>query len=271
MRFLKLNLFRWMMALAIQIASISFSSGVQAEKIVFVNDSSPYCPFTLCGQGKDGFVLDIVNAIYQAKGFTVVIKNVPWNRALSMASDGEVDGILGTAKSSAPNLIYPKTEVGQLKAAFFTLKTNPWTYQDIKSLDAVHLGLIQGYGYGDTNPELANYLNTHSAQIDWIATSDALSHLLMMMEARHVGATIEDETVATYVLRAVGKQALFKVAGHYAHNTVKAYVGFNPKHANARQLAQLFDDGMVDLRRSGKLAAILARYGVSDWRLGAAR
>jgi len=49
----------------------------------------------------------------------------------------------------------------------------------------------------------------------------------------------------------------------YLHEGDPVYFAFSP--AAGPRYAQLFDDGLRELRRSGELAKILAHYGLSDW------
>jgi polar amino acid transport system substrate-binding protein len=237
-----------------------------AEEIVFANDLSPYCPFTRCDQNKNGYVIDVVNAIYRAEGYSVVIKNVPWNRAVAMVNDGSANGILNIVKKSAPQLVYPRTEVAEFNPSVFALNANPWRYEGVDSLKSVRLGLIQNYGYAEGNPALANYLASNSANVDWLATDESLLHIFMMIEVGHIDATIDDLAVGNYVLRKSGKKNLFKVVGHLEQGAVPAYVAFSLKDKRSQHLAEIFDEGMEKLRKSGKLKSILADYGLSDWK-----
>jgi polar amino acid transport system substrate-binding protein len=248
------------------VAIIFYPVVVQSEEIVLANDWSPYCPFIACEQGKDGFVIDIAKAIYGAEGYTVVIKNVPWNRALTMVNGGSANGILGVVKKSSPELIYPKIEVAFYRPVVFALNTNPWRYGGIDSLKAVRLGLIQNYGYAEGYPELEKYLKSKSAKVDWIATNESLLHLFMMIEAGHIDATIEDMAVGNYVLQKSGKTNLFKVAGELEYGVTPAYIAFTPKDQRSQHLADIFDEGIVKLRKSGEMKKILAAYGLTDWK-----
>jgi len=46
---------------------------------------------------------------------------------------------------------------------------------------------------------------------------------------------------------------------------VKMYIGFSPALEQSHDYAALFSRGMKELRRSGKLQAILNKYGLKDW------
>lgn len=251
--------------LAVLLVALGCAGTALSEELVFANDAAPYCPFSLCSPDKDGYVLDIVNTIYRARGYGVTIKNVPWNRALSMVRSGEADGVLGVFKKSAPELLYPATEVEQVNPVVLALKENPWRFDGVESFKSVRIGLIQGYGYGDL-PALAHYLNTHPSNVEWIAAESPLLRIFKMMQSGRVDVTMEDISVAKFVLAQSGMADQFRVAGTIGKNGVKGYVAFSPRKSHSKKLARIFDQGMLELRKSGQLKTILAAYGVSDWR-----
>ncbi len=238
---------------------------VLAEDILFVNDSATYCPYTLCDGGKNGFVVDIVDAIYKSAGYNVKIVNVPWNRAILMVRTGHANGILGILKGSAPNFIYPKTEVASYTPAVFSLKANPWEFTGVDSLKEVHLGLVQNYDNGSFDPALERYLASDPSNVAYISNEQPLQHLFMMIEANHTDATIDDSFVGTYLLQKMGKQKLFKLTP-YPVKPVPAYIGFNNKDQKSQRLADVFDTGLAKLRKTGELKSILANYGLTDWK-----
>jgi hypothetical protein len=45
--------------------------------------------------------------------------------------------------------------------------------------------------------------------------------------------------------------------------TTPLYLGFSS--LRSKDQTQIFDDGLIELRRSGRLNAILLKYGVADW------
>jgi len=239
---------------------------VCAEEIVFVNDASPYCPFTVCEDGKDGYVTDIVNAIYKDAGYSVRILNVPWNRAIAMVKDGSALGIINIAKKTAPALIFPHAEVARYNAVFFTRKSNPWVYNGLDSLKGRRLGLIKNYSYGENSPPLASFLKNSADSVDWFGGLNPLADIFRAIDSGSVDATVEDLAVGNYVLKKAGEADKFKVAGYVAKSEpVIGYVAFTNKNFKSQHLADVFDQGIVKLRKSGRLKTILADYGLTGW------
>ncbi len=235
-----------------------------AEELVFANDATPYCPYTTCNDGKRGYVIDVLVAIYEDYGYKITIKDLPWNRAIAMVNAGSMNGIVGITKDVLPNLVYPHSEIARYTPAVFSLKANPWHFDGITSLKRARLGMVKNYGNGEGNPELEKYLDGNPANVTYIAADDAISHLFLMIEADHIDAMIEDLMVGDYYLRLSGKKTIFKAAPIQQSNLF-GYIGFNPNDEKSVRLAKLFDTGLAKLRRSGKLKALLAAYNLKDW------
>jgi polar amino acid transport system substrate-binding protein len=71
--------------------------------------------------------------------------------------------------------------------------------------------------------------------------------------------------VATYLLQNSALKQSIGNAGCYQGN-LDFYVGFAPHNPESAARAKLLAQTMTELRSSGQLAKILARYGLSDWR-----
>ena len=44
------------------------------------------------------------------------------------------------------------------------------------------------------------------------------------------------------------------------------YIAFSPKRADSQRYARMLSEGVVQLRRTGRLAVILSKYGLKDWK-----
>ena len=241
------------------------SPAAWAEKLILVNDSSPYCPFTRCENGKNGYVIDVAMAIFQAEGYSVEVMDVPWNRAIAMMNDGSADGILGIAKTSAPKLIYPKAEVAQYGISSFSLTSNSWSFNGIASLNQIRLGLVENYAYGELDPNLKNYLAKKNENIQWVSSFSPLLKIFRMIDYGEIDATLEETHVGKYILQNSGKISNYKISDRINKSPLLGYIAFTHRHPNSQHLAEVFDAGMAKLRKSGQLKIILAAYGMTDW------
>ena len=48
--------------------------------------------------------------------------------------------------------------------------------------------------------------------------------------------------------------------------SLKIYLAFSPKNPNSKDYAKLLSEGIKEMRSSGELQKILAKYGLNDWK-----
>jgi len=256
---------RTMFLTAMSLCATLAPPAASAEKLILVNDSSPYCPFTRCENGKNGYVIDVAMAIYQAQGYSVEIMDVPWNRAIAMMNDGSADGILGIVRASAPKMIYPKSEVAQYGISSFSLMSNSWRFDGIASLNHVRLGLVENYAYGELDPDLKTYLAKKNENIQWVSGFSPLLKIFRMIDYGEIDATLEETHVGKYVLQNSEKISNYTISDRINKSPLFGYIAFTHRHPNSQHLADVFDAGLAKLRKSGQLNTILAAYGLTDW------
>ncbi len=241
----------------------------QKKMLVFTNNVAEYCPLLNCRDGKKGYVVDIAEAIYLSYGYDVIIRNLPWSRAIDMVSKGRADAVINILKKSAPGLIYPKEPISSISGAVFVHKSVNWSYSGGASLSKVKLGLIRGYGYGDGNPDLANYIEHYTddpSRIMWVTGSSPLKRIMQMIMHGRINATIDEKNVGEYVIRMMGLEDEIFYAGNTTPIPEFSYMAFAPNNKDSEMLAKMFDEGISQLRRSGELDRILGKYGLKDWK-----
>jgi polar amino acid transport system substrate-binding protein len=96
---------------------------------------------------QQGYVIDLMRAIYEKQGFVLDYQIMPWSRALGETEGGVWDCVVGASKTADRKLIYPEKSCGISRNAFFTLPTSSWTYQNQEDLAKVNLGVIANYSY----------------------------------------------------------------------------------------------------------------------------
>lgn len=212
---------------------------------------------------KPGFLIEIMQHAFGKSPDNISYHFVPYNRALREVSRGTVDAIVVTTREEAPELIYPSIEQGRSVGCFYKKNTNAWAYAGLESLKRVRMILIQDYLYGEP-------LNSYAAQADadqvsFIAGHESLPRILKMINLGRRDVTADDANVVAHALKQTGLEQNIVNAGCYS-GTLDFYVGFSPKNPNSAAYAHRLSQTMHDLRSSGELARILARYGATDWR-----
>lgn len=229
-----------------------------------------WCPFTCDDKSENpGFMVEIAKAAFKPYNISVQYKVISWARAIEMARNGKVTGIIGASHDDAPDFVFPSTLQGLSSMNFWVKKDSQWQFDSIASLGKVKIGIASDYAYGKI---LDQYLKVHSGATDHIQevnNADALSINLRKLNAGMIDALPEDKSVISYYFSSRGLAMNIKSAGavvdrsHIEDNFL--YIAFGPNNPKAKYYADIMAKGMHDLRKSGELKKILDKYQIEDW------
>lgn len=235
------------------------------EEIVLASPAY-WCPFSCeAGMRREGFTVEIIRRIFTRHGIQVRLVNDNYSRVLSGLRKGRYTASPSTLREEAPDLVFPSEAVSLNRFCFYTRAADPWRYAGPDSLTARHTGVIQGYSYA---PELDARLASHPQEFHVLTGNDLTMRLIRQLRLGRLDAFIEEEHLVGYSM--LGQEdAAIRNAGCLPGTP--GYMAIAPGHPRAQEYAQLFDQGMRELRRSGELERLLANYGLKDWQAPAAR
>lgn len=261
---LTMRLTRWALA-----ALIWAGAANAAPLQVAIDDYCPYyCKADTPGANPladpPGFVIEILQHAFGSGPNDISYHFLPWKRSILEVSQGKLDALVMITQQEAPELIYPSIEQGRSEGCFYTKLASPWRYTGPESLPQVQLTLISGYLFGEP---LNSYLEHagENPKVNYISGNKALLRIFQMIELGRTQATAEDSMVATYLLQNSALKQSIGNAGCY-QGSLDFYVGFAPHNPESGARAKTLAQTMSELRSSGQLAKILARYGLKDWR-----
>lgn len=242
---------------------IGWSAAAQADDIVIAAD--PWCPYNCAPESdRPGYMVEIAAKAFSGAGHKLTYKTTPWARALAEVNSGKIAGVFGASPEEAKDLIYPKQPFGQSRNALVVPSASPFVWRSIESLDPIALGIIQDYSYGEP---LDSYIKAHTgnpSRIQSIGGDAPLQANLRKLIAGRIGATVDDANVLAYTI-ANGKLTDALRLVEPGDTPSPLFIGFSPKIAKAADYAALLDRTLQDLRASGELTKILARYNLHDW------
>lgn len=234
----------------------------KAEEITLVADE--WCPYNcIPGSERPGFMVEIARAVFEEAGITVRYKTMPWSRAIEETRNGRFHGVIGATHSEAPDFVFPHTAQAMSTIVFIAKTDAAWRYTDITSLGDIRLGVIQDYSYGETMDEYIKANKGNESRIHLTTGDQAFNRNITMLELDRVNAILMDRAVYAQYNFFKGKQGDFSIAGEL--NTDPVYIAFTPSHPVAQRYAAQLTQGVKQLRTSGRLTNILARYGLTDW------
>ncbi|MFT7721420.1 MAG: transporter substrate-binding domain-containing protein [Roseateles sp.] len=233
---------------------------VAADEIVLASPEY-WCPFSCkAGAAQEGFTVDIVREIFTAAGHTVRLVNQNYSRALLDVRAGLYTATPSTFHEEAPDFVFPAAPISRNRYCVFVPADSRWTYHGPASLAGLgRIGVIRDYAYG---PGLDAVIKATPRRFE-VHTGEGLTErMLRRLQLGRMDAFIEEENLVAHATRQQPALAA-RVAGCEA--PTYAYMAISPRHPKAQEYARLFTDGMGRLRRSGRLKAIMAAYGLQDW------
>lgn len=232
-------------------------------KLKFCSDPwSPYAGYA--DKPLQGYIVDVVRAIYEPLGYEIEYVNVPWSRCIRDARDGVFHALAGADIDEVPDFVFPTQPIGTTKPQFFIRHDFPWKFESIESLDNIRLGSIKDYTY---SASLDTYIREHQSdkRMTIVTGVDALEQLITLLQAGRIDAFIENAPVVRFMLSKMDIETnQIKSAGTPGVG-VLLYVPFSPKYQESRELVTIFDRGINQLRSNGQLNEILSTYQVEDW------
>jgi polar amino acid transport system substrate-binding protein len=207
---------------------------------------------------KPGYVVEFLREIFEPQGIKVDYQVMPWADALKAAAAGEVDGVIGANATEAENLVIGKEPIAEPQFSLFVRKDSTWKYQNLRSLQSVHLGAVEGYSYWES---IDGYIkkNAGSRAVKFYSGNAPATEAVADLSAGKIDVFVESVLVFYWALKGSGQKfSDYRTA--YTEPTEPLFVAFT-KNKQGTDFAQKMDAGLARLKASGRYQAILDSYG----------
>lgn len=236
--------------------------------------ADPWCPHNCEDQAKPGYMVEIAKKAFEKHGYKVTYEIVPWARAVEEVKQGKADAIVGAAKGDAPDFVFPSLEQGHSQNAYYTLPESKWEFKGHGSLEAVRLGSIAGYSYGDAADAYIEKNKGDMRRVQQVGGDKPLTLNLRKLRAGRIDTLIEEVSVMNYHLASEPGSPQVRVAGYdkepakdgSIYEDDKLYLAFSPAKMTSKTLAEMLAAETKTMRESGELEQVLNTYNVKDWR-----
>jgi ABC-type amino acid transport substrate-binding protein len=126
------------------------------------------------------------------------------------------------------------------------------------------LGYVKDYKYGEEIDEYINSVGSRSPYLKVVSGTDTTLQLLEKLHDQKIEVMVEDNSVINYVIansKNPGKLAVKQLGCSKAQ---PLYVAFSPttKEGSNRAIKKL-ESGIESMSKTGKLAEIMKKYGIS--------
>jgi ABC-type amino acid transport substrate-binding protein len=221
---------------------------VSSGKLTQCSDT-PYEPFEFQKNGQDtGYDVDILRAIAEDNGLTLVVKDVPFDGILGSLAAGDCD-VVGSAVTITPErakqVVFTRPYFNA-DQSLLVRTADKDKYKTLDDLAGQTIG-VQSSTTGET------YAKAHTPKGATIKSFDDATGLFGAIASKQIAAVLQDFPVNAY--RATQDDSVtvtqtFKTGEQY---------GFAIKMGNSRMLG-LIDDGLVKLKNDGKFDAIYKKW-----------
>lgn len=198
-----------------------------------------------------GLDIEILRAIEKAENVKFEFVQVPWERALRMAQTGEADGIISLFKTEERQafLHFPSEGLAFEKNVIFAKNTYKGDIKTVADLKGKTIGITSGYSYGKTFDDATGFTKDPSTDQETMFKKFVNNRYEMV---------ISNELVGHYMLKSLNAKD-YKILSYVADNQM-LYIGISKKSVNSKEVLDLINRGLANLKKSGELAKIRAKY-----------
>lgn len=236
-----------------------------AKADVITLRTDEWCPYACDPKSdKPGFMVEIAREVFAKHGYKIDYDIMNWARALTDVRSGQYDGVIGASKVDVAGFVIPMLPTGVLVSYYYTRKNDPWMYTGPDSLKSKKIGVINDYTYGD---EIDSLVAKRHSSFKKVSGESPLLRLIQMTETKRLDGFVENPLVLNIALDRLNKDMnQFKIASKNLANDQNLFIAFTPAKPKSKEYAKILDEGVIELRKSGRLKIILQKYGVSDWK-----
>ena len=244
---------------SVVLSAFTLVQGATADVINLRADQ--WCPFN-CDPDSErpGYMVEIAQEALALYGHEVSYKTMSWSRSLDLVRSGGIDGVIGTDQSESPTLVFG-TSIAQYQeaAAFRVGETRP--IESEVSLEGLRLGGIQDYDYSEFLLEYIENNSSDPTRIQLLTGDNALERNLRKLQANRIDLLLEERSVLAYSVSRMQLEAQLELS--FVGDMSELYIAFSPALETSTTYAQQLSEGYQRLQESGRVAEILAKYGLT--------
>jgi len=224
---------------------------------------SEWCPYNCAHEAPAGlgYMIDVAKAAFEPQ-VKIDYTLINWARAVDEAKVGKLDALVGSSKRDG--FVFTKEALGLAQNAFAVRRDDAFEFKGADSFKGRALGVVNGYSYTD---EIDAYVAAHAsdaALIQTVSGDQALTNNLRKLAAKRVDLVVDDVNVLRMQIESLGLGDQLKIVPGGEPDPI--FIAFSAKMPDAQALADRLDAKLAELRSSGALTTILARYKLTDWK-----
>ena len=223
------------------------------DKYIIASDSS-FAPFVFQDDSNQytGIDMELIKAIAKDQGFTVEVTNPGFDAAINSVQTGQADGIIaGMSVTDARKKTFDYSDPYYTANSILAVKdsSNIKSYEELKgkTVDV------------KTGTASQTFLEENKSKYGYsIKTFSDAASMYDSLNTGSVAAVMDDEPVVKYAIKQ-GKKLKTPIEG-----TPSGKVAFAVKKGSNPELIEMFNNGLANLKESGKYQEILDKYLASE-------
>jgi polar amino acid transport system substrate-binding protein len=248
------------------VCALPFTNLAHTEppKKILTIATGEWCPLLcLSTPEKPGVMMEIAQKAFPASEYILQIDNIEWPKAIEETRAGKHTMIAGTFHSEVPDFIFPTEGQAAIRECFYTPRKSSWFFTGAASLDTLKkLGTGEGYSYEEP---LMSWLAANPSKNFSASSTNPFLENLAKMEKGEINALQEAENIVQWYLINAEKTPDIRQAGCQG-NPKETYFAFSPALPESRALAEKLNDTTIQMRASGELKKVFAKYNLYDWK-----
>lgn len=228
-----------------------------------------FCPFNCEPGGEEGFFVEVMKEVLQAKGYSVKYEVIPWIRATKEVANGKLDILIGAMPTEnggwdPPGIIYTDENIGLVEWVYAGAPDKKWAYAAPNDLQGKTWGWVKAYEDSFTGPMgVALQKIANDSKLVELSSGDYATEInLKKFIGGRVNVVVEDRSVLNYLIEKNKLKDKIMIFGNVSEPK-KFFAGISPVRSDSSDLKKIIDQGIRELKKTGRLAAIFAKYGVS--------
>jgi len=223
---------------------------------VFASDE--WCPYVCFESTREGYLVDLARAVFEAPDRPVEVRRMSWARTIAEAEAGRIDGVLGAAADESAKLIYPRQAAAGDPVAFALHRGDPWTYTGVDALAARRIGVAEGYRFGPPFDAALFPSGRAAAHVEPVGTENPTHTNLQKLVDRRVDSVLDNAHVLRHEIDRGGYGHAVRVLDTGIEHPL--YIAFADTPLG-RSLAQQFDAQLPARTGRRALIGLTREYG----------
>lgn len=250
-------------ALLTALLSVGVPAAARGDTITLRADE--WCPYNCAPSSeRPGYAIEIAREVFAQAGHKVDYGLLNWSRSVEDARGGRHDGIIGAIPADAPDFVFPEEPIGDSRGGYAVRRGTAFRLKGPESFAGMVLGAVSGYAFEGVGGDYIEANKHDRSKVQLTSGDDALAQSLKKLVAGRLDIVFDDANVLAHALAEADLNERITIAE--GGDPSKIYIAFSPANPKSKEYATLLSQGIAQLRSSGRLAEILAHYGLSDWR-----